>query len=73
MRPPRAECQNRARLMRKRTYIAYFIAGGLFLLAGIVDVVESGRWGRLLWGIGMALVWTVVGVGIRKKMENREP
>ena len=66
-------CQNGEFVMEGKTHIFYFIAAGLFAVAGIMNGINSGSWTKPVFGIAIGALWAVIGLNLKKKNEEPKP
>lgn len=52
---------------RKKYYILYYVAGALFILAGILSMVRTADYVKLIFGAAMGLFWIIMGISVKKK------
>ena len=59
--------------MEGKTHIFYFIAAGLFAVAGIINGINSGSWVKPVFGIVMGAFWALIGLNLKRKNETPKP
>jgi hypothetical protein len=55
---------------KKKIYVLYYFAGGLFILAGLLSWWNARDFARPLFGVAMGLFWIFMGVSSKRKRDR---